>query len=212
MSEPYEELAEILSGHYHKKHEAARIVRDVETGAITKEEALAQLRALENAASSSIAEFVKDDLSRILTAVDAELSNARKHASRQYWWGIFLLPACIAVSLAYAWFATAQGQDNAAAAAVIASCLGAAVLHVFYVLRVYQQGSTAAERLTEKKVGLLFLQQASVKSGAGSEAYLQAGLTMFLNHHAPTTLPLSPQEKPRIDGASALPTPQPPNA
>lgn len=207
MTDRYEELAQILGGHYHKKHETARITRNVETGAITKEQGLAQLLALENAPSSSIGEFLKDDLSRILTAVDAELSTTRKHSGRQYWSGIFLLPTCIAVSLAYAWYATAHGQENAAAAAVIASCLGAAVLHVFYVLRVYQQGSTAAERLTEKKVGLLFLQQASDKSGAASEAYLQAGLAMFLNHHAPATLPLGPQEAPASTARPSVPTP-----
>lgn len=205
MNNRYDDLLQNLLHHFQKKDEAAEIDRKVKAGSVTQERGLSLLTALRDA--PAIGKSVHEDLTRIVSAIDQELSATRQHAGRQYRIATFVLPTCILVSLAYAWYATSQGLDNPAAAAVIASCLGAAVFHLFYMLRVYQQGSTAAERLTEKKVGLLFLQEASDREGEAARAYLQAGTAMFLNHYAPATLPLNPQEQPRLEGIAGPPAP-----
>jgi hypothetical protein len=77
--------------------------------------------------------------------------------------------------------------------ALLGGVMAAVFFHSFFVLRIHQQARQAAERLTEKRVGLFFLRLAFERPAPDAIAthLVEAGTQMFLGHQASPTLPLS---------------------
>jgi hypothetical protein len=73
--------------------------------------------------------------------------------------------------------------------------LGVLAAHSFFVFRVHQQARLAAERLSEKRAAILFLQAALARANPDqAPQILSAAAAMFLGHQAPATIPLQPAD------------------
>jgi hypothetical protein len=134
---------------------------------------------------------IADEWQALSAVLDASENRWKRLAAVQFFIGLAGPPLAVAgilLSLLLGW-QTAPGA--AVVAALLGACLAAIAAHSFVVLRIHQQAGTAAERLSEKRVGFLFLKLAVTRDDA-SEAtrLLEAGTSMFLGHYAPATLPL----------------------
>jgi hypothetical protein len=135
---------------------------------------------------------VEDEWSALSNTISEAEHSAQKQALHQYWLGVATLPTvmgCALLSLVSSW---PQASSATAIAAIISACLAAAAAHSFLLLRVYQQASLAAERLVEKRVGILYMRLAArSKEKDESKKLLEAGTKMFIGHQAPATIPLN---------------------
>lgn len=135
------------------------------------------------------------DWKDLIETIHLSEEKANKRAKVQYLSGVISLP----LSLSLALFSLLTGWHTTAGASFVAAIIGAAILaftvYSFSLLRLQQQASLAAERLAEKRLGLMFVDLAlSEGMKDKSEALLGAGTAMFLGHHAPSTIPLSHED------------------
>jgi hypothetical protein len=120
-------------------------------------------------------------------------------ARLQYRQGFYLLPIAVLVVFALAilgnrWLAVSETVITALGATTLA----ALAAHSFFVFRVHQQARIAAERLSEKRAAVLFLQAALLRATeTDAPTILASAAAMFLGHYAPETIPLKPDDAPR---------------
>lgn len=203
MTEAFDALYERLKRDTLKAPKAEIIYNGVKSGAMKKDIGARKLQKLEEGQITFDEEDASSELSSIIDALTAEQQSIKNTFEAKFRIGAVMLPICIFFAFLYAFFSSYHDVDNMAAAIIIGSCLTSAAVYMYMALRVYQQGSFAAERLTEKKAGLHYLRLALENSGDDSKAYLKAGTAMFLNHQAPATLPLNHQDLPALPGQSA---------
>lgn len=176
-----------------------RLERRLAAGEITDTEALNELRRIEPGRATGpsllLMEQVEDEWEALAEAISEAENRAKQQASSQFFLGLTALPLCvllIIVSLLFGW----QTIDGSSTVAIVfTACLGAIAAHSFFVLRIQQQASLAAERLAEKRVGILFLRIATSRENSeDSLRLLDAGTKMFLGHQAPATIPLQAED------------------
>lgn len=175
-----------------------RIVADFQSKKLSETSAISELRKLQGARPGLLLlvdrESLPRDWNEIAGAIAVSEQRYLKKAEQQFYIGTFGLPVALVVVIA----SLLIGWQGDAGAAVTAGLLGAGLAslaaHAFFVLRVHQQASTAAERLSEKRLALLFLKLALSSEGEERKSLLEAGTSMFLGHQAPETIPLSPQD------------------
>lgn len=196
-----ERLAERVMGDVFSDADPGAVQRIVDrflTHEISEQAALQELREVQGRGARHLISFDKERLpqewNEIVLAIENSERRYLKKAQQQFLLGTFSLPFFIAVII----FSLSFGWQGGAGAGVASGLLGAALVslaaHAFFVLRVHQQASTAAERLAEKRLALLFLKVALGSVGDERRSLLEAGTAMFLGHQAPETLPLSPQD------------------
>lgn len=169
------------------------IVERHERHDLSENDALIELSRLEKGASRHSPPLdngkVREEWGAISTVVVESERRSLKTAKHQFYVGTVFLPLFILMMMLSLWL----HLQDAAYAAVVAG-LAAVVVYTFFVLRIYQQASIAAERFSEKRLALLFLKFALVNSGEERRVLLEAGTSMFLGHQAPQTIPLSPND------------------
>lgn len=168
-------------------------------GKISEQDALNQLRQLDPEYSKKpfflSFEQIEDEWETLAGIIVEAEKRAKKMASSQFLLGLITLPIyviIVLVSLIFGWY---QHEGSVIVVTVLAGCLGAVAAHSFFVLRIQQQASIAAERLSEKRLGILFLRIAAGRESAVDPAkLLDAGTAMFLGHHAPAAIPLQAED------------------
>jgi len=133
----------------------------------------------------------------LIDAIDTREKDWKKTAWVQFYLALLTLPVfagLVLAALVFDWF---PADMAATVAAICGTVLVTIAAHSYLVFRIHQQAGLAAERLSEKKVGLLFLRTAmSRKDKDEAAVLLKAGTSMFLGHHTAETIPLSPDDKP----------------
>lgn len=188
-------ISELRDNVFVSKESIATVEKRLRSGELTEQEAYSQLRSLDPTYSkepfSLTAERIDDEWRVLANVIDQAETRAEKMATRQFFVGLLALPVVvilILMSLSFGWY---EGEEPTVVGAVLAACLVAIGAHSFFVLRIHQQASLAAERLSEKRVGMFFLRIAlSRDNPEDSAALLSAGTAMFLGHHAAATIPL----------------------
>ena len=127
--------------------------------------------------------------------IDAE--NRVKRANKfQLYMGLCAIPIFISVIIAFGIFGWFNKDISSSFLIILSVILGAIVSYSFFTMRTMQQGSIAMERLAEKRLAILFIRTVA-SSGLNNlepEQLLATGFEMFMRHHAPATLPLSPED------------------
>ncbi|MEI9994707.1 MAG: hypothetical protein WDM91_08945 [Rhizomicrobium sp.] len=172
-----------------------RIRSQLAVGDIGESEALRQLTQLERSLSLAPLQFTsrqfEDEwltLSRLLEMSEAKW---KRLASSQFLVGLTALPLTVTLAFGSLLLGWQKEPGAAIVAAVLAGCLSAIAVHSFLILRIHQQAGLAAERLSEKRVGALFLRLAASREDSEEAGrLLSAGTAMFLGHYAPDTVPL----------------------
>ncbi len=139
---------------------------------------------------------IADEWSSLLAVLEESENRVNHQAKRQFNVGLITLPLFIFLSICSLFIFKWHEWEHAS---VVSSVLGASLLaiaaHSFFLLRIQQQASLAAERLSEKRLGILFIKlAASQDKNLSSAQLLEAGTSMFLGHHAPNTVPLQPED------------------
>jgi hypothetical protein len=108
-------------------------------------------------------------------------------------WGVPVFVVGMLVLIKLHWF---DAMITVETMAFIGVLLSIVLAYTFFILRKHQQASLAIERLTEKRLALLYLKIAVSmgKEKIDADSLIKAGTAMFLGHHAPATLPLSPDD------------------
>jgi hypothetical protein len=181
-----------------------KILDDIEQqlslGKISEKDALQQLRLHDPDIAKTpfilTDQDVEDEWKSLTNViVQAEIHNQRL-ASSQFLLGLTALPICVILLLLSFFFGWHQASGAVTVASILGGCLAAVSAHSFFVLRIHQQASLAAERLSEKRVGILFLRIAARnKNPEDSARLLNAGTKMFLGHYVPTAIPLQAEDK-----------------
>lgn len=169
----------------------------IEAGEIPEPEAIKQLRKLERTGGPFFlsSKQVNDEWESLSRIIDDAEKRAKKLASSQFHLGLAALPIFIAVILLSLLFGWHQTEGSKVVAAILAACMTAIAAHSYLLLRIHQQASLAAERLSEKRVGILFLRIAVSREKSEDTAKLiEAGTTMFLGHHVAATIPLQAED------------------
>lgn len=174
------------------------IVADYHKGDLSEGAALARLKAMQSTVTGHLIGFdrerVPEEWNEIARAIENSERRYLSKAKQQFLIGTFSLPIAIVVILMSLLLGWQESTGASVAAGLIGAGLASLAAHAFFVLRVHQQASTAAERLAEKRLALLFLKLALGSGGDERKSLLDAGTSMFLGHQAPETLPLSPQD------------------
>lgn len=188
-------LADVRSNVFVNPEIVDRIRNEVVAGSLTEGQATKQLTALERSLSQAPLQFtsqqIQDEWAGLTKLLESSETRWNKIASNQFLVGLAALPLAVALifgSLFFGW----QHEDGATTVAgILAGCLAAVAAHSFLVFRIHQQAGLAAERLSEKRVGALFLRLASSRADPEeSRRLLEAGTAMFLGHYVAETLPL----------------------
>jgi hypothetical protein len=142
---------------------------------------------------------IEDEWLALSQMLETSQARGEMSASSRFLIGLIALPLTVIFILA----SLALGWQNSAGAAVVAALLTASMAaiatHSYLILRVHQQAALAAERLSEKRVGALFLRLATTRDDpAEANRLLEKGTAMFLGHQAAPTVPLQPGDLPRL--------------
>ena len=194
-SNEFERLYAIQEDNVFVDREGLKSIRhEWETGAITEDEAIARLRSLERHSHLRSSTTIADDWGALVHAINTSERVARRIATGQFQYAIVSVPLVVLfvlLALLLRW----HTLGAVAVSAVMTSCLATTIAHSFFAMRVQQQAGLAAERLTEKRLGILFLRIAvSRKDSEESRRLLDAGMQMFLCDHVASTLPLQPND------------------
>ena len=171
----------------------------LEAGDLDEREALTQLNHLDpergHMPFSLTPQQITDEWKSLAGVIVEAENRAKKTASRQFLVGLLGLPLCVAIILFSLFFGWQRGEGAAMVSAIFGICLAAIAGHSFLVLRIHQQASLAAERLSEKRMGILFLRIAAERPAAqDAKRLLEAGTAMFLGHHVAQTIPLQAED------------------
>ncbi|AEB47401.1 hypothetical protein [Micromonospora maris] len=168
---------------------------------LTEREAARLLKGLYQGVPLKLAELpgrqVGTEWISLLAGMQEESTQWQNIARSQYRQGFFLLPASVVAVLAatfagHYWLKFPEKELTALAAAALA----ALATHSFFVFRVHQQARIAAERLSEKRAAILFVQAALARATPDQAPnILAAAGAMFLGHHAPETIPLQSTDR-----------------
>ncbi|TDP97982.1 hypothetical protein [Labedaea rhizosphaerae] len=186
-----------------------RIAEQVAGGELSESAGARRLGALYQGRMTGEADLTDDQVGaewvKLLDGMQAEAEHWRRIAHGQYRQGFYLLPLAVLIVFGLAVFASHWlGLSDVLTAGLAGTALAALATHSFAVFRIHQQARIAAERLSEKRAAILFLQAALRRAGTQDAlTILSAAASMFLGHHAPETLPLSPDDahhRPRTSG------------
>jgi hypothetical protein len=186
-----------FSDHFGPQIE--KIERGVANGTITEEIAVKELvRIQDQFGRGSLVAVTEDDWKEIKAFIDTAEKRYIDRGKLQFYVGTFSIPSAAILAILPIIFGWQVNEGAVSIVGLVTAVLTALSAHSFFVLRVHQQATTAAERLVEKKLALLFLQAAMGPGGKDRPPELMtAGTTMFLGHHAPQTL-LSPDDLKKI--------------
>jgi len=195
----YNELSKKLSSVIYLKDDVAKIDQAVKDGLITEQAGYFYLKELQDTGILSLPEISQQDWKELLKVIDESEITLKKSIKFQLYLALIELPVVlilISISLHYKWFQGEAGMVMAAISAIITT----AVIHTFFVLRIYQQGATAIERFSEKRVGILFMRIAANPKHENLDKLIDAATLMFLGHHVKPADPFGPKDLPdRID-------------
>jgi hypothetical protein len=172
------------------------IEKQLEGNKITEAEAYEQLRKLDPEYSPKSFFLSKDhfddDWKTLVDAIDEAEQRANKLASSQFLLGLMGLPIFVVIVLmSFMMLNLSQYGSSAVLITFLVGCLSAIAAHSYFVLRIHQQASLAAERLCEKRMGILFLKISAIQKDFNvSEKLIDSGTKMFLGHHVAQTIPL----------------------
>lgn len=164
---------------------------------ITEEEAFNFLKALERTPGINIFPEKIEDEWEALAKVIVEAENRVKRTTRfQLIIGLFGLPVYIIIVFTCAALGWYSKDISSTFLPILIGTLGAVVAYTFFIMRTQQQATIAIERLAEKRLAILFLRIAasSDQNNLNAEQLVNAGTKMFMSHHAPQTIPLSPDD------------------
>lgn len=179
------------------------IENEISSGNISEEQGLIEIKKLEPLVSGKTAPFelitnkqIEDEWNSLVSVIVQAEAKAQKRSSSQFIIGLVALPLTVVLIFSSFFLKWHHSPNSTTIAAIIAGCLTAISAHSFYILRIHQQASLAAERFSEKRVGLLFLRIAAKNKNPESAAsLLDAGTKMFLGHHAPNAIPLEANDR-----------------
>jgi hypothetical protein len=188
-------LAQLREDVFADKGKLDQVEKQLKAGEISRAEAYRRLTQVQHDLSVRPLQFSPQEMQSEWETLSAVLEEAEKRwerlAKNQFRIGLVALPIAIVLVLGSLLLGWHQDAGATTVAALLTACLAALAAHSFLVLRIHQQAGLAAERLSEKRVGAIFLRLATAREDpAERERLLQAGTSMFLGHHAPATLPL----------------------
>ncbi|MEM7187519.1 MAG: hypothetical protein AAF466_12755 [Bacteroidota bacterium] len=194
----YKQQIKKLKDNVFLEKQVRQIEAKVENGEITESIGVELLQELADSGSYSLPPIKYEDWKELLRIIDESEERLKKSLRVQ------LLIALLEVPLFIVFFATAMyfqlfGENSITTGALLVSGLGIVLTHTFFIFRIYQQGATAIERFSEKRVGILFLRIAANPANANldSDKLIDAGTRMFLGHHVLPAEPLSSQDFPK---------------
>jgi hypothetical protein len=192
----YTELRNKLSNIIYLESAVEEIHKRVRENKISEEEGAAQLEEIE-ANGGIIPPLMHADWSELLQVIDKSEAALRRSIKFQLYLALAELPILIAM-VSIALYCNWLNSQATAAIAIIGTILTAVTIHTFFILRVYQQGETAIERFSEKRVGILFLKIAANprNSTANVDKLIDAATLMFLGHHVKPADPFGPDDMP----------------
>jgi hypothetical protein len=132
-------------------------------------------------------------LAAIIIESEERIKSNTKHQLRAAMW---LIPVYIVIILLCSGLGLYSNDVSTTILAILIASLFAVLAHSFFLLRTHQQSSIAIERLAEKRLAILFLKLAdSAEEGKmDAKMLLEAGTKMFMNHHAPISIPLTSED------------------
>ncbi len=177
--------------------ELARVEATWEKGNISDDDVLGMLAKIGERLDSGIYQLdFKDDWNLLSEFITASEKTIKKASRPQLYIALLLMPLSVAGIMILAWYGWFSVDITPSFAALLGVMLATMLAFTFFILRRHQQASIALERLNEKKLAILYLKIVVNlgKDKIDAESLIKAGTAMFLGHHAPVTLPLSPED------------------
>ncbi|MEI6139479.1 MAG: hypothetical protein WCP85_09450 [Mariniphaga sp.] len=196
-SKEYNELYKRLVKIIYIEDSVRKIDKDLKDNLISEEKALQQLKGIENKGISSLPPIENEDWKELIRVIDESEKRLKKSIRLQLYIALAELPFFIFIFLLSLYFNLFH-ESTISVIVILMPILGVITMHTFFILRIYQQGATAIERFSEKRVGILFLRIAANPMNVNIEAdkLINAGTLMFLGHHVKPAEPLNPQDLP----------------
>lgn len=193
----YENLIKLMSQNIFFEDDVLGIKEKVNKGLITKTDAELQLKQLKNKGSLTLPKLNEQDWKELIHVIDESEKRLIKSSKFQFFLALFELPLLviiILVALKLNFFTS----NFEVILSIIVAITGAVITHTYFILRIHQQALTAIDRLTEKRVGILFLRIAanSNPDNVDAEKLITSGTMMFLGHHVKPAEPFSSTDKP----------------
>lgn len=194
----FKDLYDILSPIIYLRDDLEEIVDAVNTGEITEEQGYFHLKELEDGRPSSLSDKFTRDWKQLLKVIDRSEIDLKKSIRFQLYLALIELPLAlimISISFHFNWI---KGEI-AVIIPLVTVIIGTAIIHTFFILRIYQQGATAIERFSEKRIGILFMQTAAKQrhSNENMDKLIDAATLMFLGHHVKPADPFGPKDLPK---------------
>lgn len=199
MNPDYQHLANRLKKFIQYEKQVTEIEEGVVKKRISETDAIAMLTELEKNGSLNWPRLKENDWSELLSVIDMSEKVIKRTTKFQFFLALFEVPVFIIfllLALHFGWF-----KDNfTVTISATISFLSAVLMHTYFVLRIHQQSITALDRLSEKRVGILFLRIAANANpeNVDAEKLINAGTLMFLGHHVKPADPFSAGDKPGV--------------
>lgn len=191
-------FSEAQSNVFVDQNALRSLLSQAEQGEIAEGQAEQRLRQLDPGRSGAVLladRRLDDEWGALIEVIDAAERRTKNIARGQYRVALAAVPVFVSVVLLSFFLGWHRSEGSAVIASVVAASLVAIGSHSFFAMRVQQQASLAAERLSEKRLGILFLRIAITRKDPQESArLLDAGTKMFLGHHAAQTIPLQAED------------------
>ncbi len=164
---------------------------------LTLEEAIERLESLQEMPFfHGDPSWIQDEWKQLADTIKASEDRIKQNTMWQMRVGIISVPLYIIIVLLGVFFGLFSKEIHIMTLPIIGAVLVALIIHTFYILRTQQQSTIAMERLAEKRLGIMFMKLASGSDPKGEsfKQLVDAGVKMFLEHHAPAAIVLSPED------------------
>ena len=199
MNPDYQHLVNRLKKFIQYEKQVNEIEAGVARKSISEAEAITMLNDLEKNGSMNWPRLKENDWNELLSVIDMSEKVIKRTTKFQFFLALFEVPVFVIflfIALHSGWF---ESNFTVTVSALI-SFLSAVLMHTYFVLRIHQQSLTALDRLSEKRVGILFLRIAANANpeNVDAEKLINAGTLMFLGHHVKPADPFSAGDKPGV--------------
>jgi hypothetical protein len=198
MNDTYEDLKKRLNKDIFLRDKVDDIHKRLVDGKIDKTTAFMYLTKLDQGLGIDLTSIDSKEWDELVSVIDESEHRLKKSIKYQLIIALFEIPLFIVfiiVLLKFEFFQSIVSEFTILAVAI----LGSLLTHSFFILRIYQQGLTAIERFSEKRVGLMFLKIAANPNNKGNnnDFLINAGTEMFLGHHVKPAEPLNANDLPK---------------
>lgn len=192
----YDKLKNRLLKNSFIKDDVEAIDKKKKEELIDESEAINLLKKLDKGEKVDLTSIDTKEWDELVSVIDESEHRLKKSIKFQLIAAIFEIPIFVVLIVVLLNFEVFKGIISEFTVIVVA-LFGSLLTHSFFILRIYQQGLTAMERFSEKRVGLKFLRIASKPNNDNNDFLVTAGTKMFLGHHVKPAEPLNSKDLPK---------------